>query len=172
MILFNLVGNFLRIRGDTFHAIECFRGALTIDSHNTDVLLNLARILINLAYNRDALWIVKHSLKDKKPDQKPWLQHFMLGRIYLTLNELEKAAKHFKISLEHNPAFQPTVHHLKNLQHIHQETSYGVYTAIVVTVLSVTVLPYLYYAVIKDVTEPNNNYNYKRVGFFKRKSNS
>ncbi|WP_411023813.1 tetratricopeptide repeat protein, partial [Salmonella sp. s51228] len=46
--LLNQIGNYWRIRGNTYLAIECFRKALSLKPDNPDVLLNLARVLYNL----------------------------------------------------------------------------------------------------------------------------
>lgn len=46
--VYNLIGNFWRIKGDTQKSIECFRKALSILPEEPDFLLNLARVLFNL----------------------------------------------------------------------------------------------------------------------------
>ena len=46
--LYNQIGNFWRIKGDTQKSIECFRRALAVSPNNAEILLNLAKILFNL----------------------------------------------------------------------------------------------------------------------------
>lgn len=57
--LFNQIGNFWRIKGDTKQAIECFRKALSITPTNSDVLLNLARVLFHMQYLDDAIHLTR-----------------------------------------------------------------------------------------------------------------
>ena len=79
LILFNQIGNFLRIKGDTFHSIECFRSALLITHNCPDIYLNLARIMLNLNYVKDAVYLAERSLDQLTPEQSTWLQHFTLA---------------------------------------------------------------------------------------------
>lgn len=57
--LYNQIGNFWRIKGDTKQAIECFRKALAITPTNSDVLLNLARVLFHMQYLDDAIHLTR-----------------------------------------------------------------------------------------------------------------
>lgn len=57
--LYNQIGNFWRIKGDTRQAIECFRKALAIMPTNSDVLLNLARVLFHMQYLDDAIHLTR-----------------------------------------------------------------------------------------------------------------
>ncbi len=50
--LYNQIGNFWRIKGDTQKSIECFRRALAVSPNNAEILLNLAKILFNLQVRR------------------------------------------------------------------------------------------------------------------------
>ena len=45
--LYNQIGNFWRVKGDTQKSIECFRRALAVSPNNAEVLLNL---VISSAY--------------------------------------------------------------------------------------------------------------------------
>lgn len=78
------MGNYWRIRGNTYLAIECFRKALSRKTDNADVLLNLARVLYNLNYQQDAAYLARISLQVQSPEQNSWLQHFTLGEVQLT----------------------------------------------------------------------------------------
>ena len=63
--LYNQIGNFWRIKGDTYKSIECFRRALAVSPNNADILLNLARVLFNLQYLDDAIFLTRRSLEVK-----------------------------------------------------------------------------------------------------------
>ena len=43
--LYNQIGNFWRVKGDTQKCIECFRRALAVSPNNAEVLLNLVILL-------------------------------------------------------------------------------------------------------------------------------
>lgn len=57
--LFNQIGNFWRIKGNATMSIDCFRRALSISPMNSEVLLNLARVLFNLQYLDDAIYLTR-----------------------------------------------------------------------------------------------------------------
>lgn len=57
--LYNQIGNYWRIKGDTAQAIECFRKALAVRPANPDVLLNMARVLFHQQYLDDAIHLAK-----------------------------------------------------------------------------------------------------------------
>lgn len=57
--LYNQIGNFWRIRGDVRQSIECFRRALAVSPTNAEVLLNLARVLFNLQFLDDAIYLTR-----------------------------------------------------------------------------------------------------------------
>ena len=61
--LYNQIGNFWRIKGDTSRSIECFRRALAVSPNNADILLNLARVLFLLQYLDDAIFLTRRSLE-------------------------------------------------------------------------------------------------------------
>ena len=73
--LYNQIGNFWRIKGDTHKSIECFRRALAVSPNNAEILLNLARVLFNLQYLDDAIFLTRRSLEvikkscEKKPSE-------------------------------------------------------------------------------------------------------
>lgn len=157
LILFNQIGNFLRIKGDTYHAIECFRSALVISYNNADILLNLARLLLNLNYIKDALYLVEHSLDQQSAEQSTWLQHFTLGEILERNGELERALSHFQMALDENPAFHPAKINIKNLGNVSTPVSANVYTFCIISVLCFFILTYVYFTIINEPDEENNN---------------
>jgi hypothetical protein len=46
------------------------------------VLLNLARVLFNLQYLDDAVYLTRRSLEVQPPDKNAWQQHLTLGEIF------------------------------------------------------------------------------------------
>lgn len=57
--LYNKIGNFWRIKGNAFISIECFRKALSINPTNSEVILNLARVLYHQGYLEDAIYLTR-----------------------------------------------------------------------------------------------------------------
>ncbi|XP_067658676.1 uncharacterized protein [Haliotis asinina] len=114
--VFNQIGNFWRIKGNTQLSIECFRKALSLSPNNADVLLNLARVLFNLQYLDDAIFLTRRSLVMQSPEQNSWLQHFTLGEILKAYGHFQEASLHFGHALELNPGFQPAQAHLREME--------------------------------------------------------
>ncbi|GFR82935.1 tetratricopeptide repeat protein 17-like, partial [Elysia marginata] len=127
--VYNLIGNFWRIKGNTQTSIECFRKALSITPNNSNVLLNLARVLLNLQYLDDAILLAWRSLKlhhEENNTASSWLQHFTLGQALRALAErggsephpqhARQAAAHFQQALALNPGFAPAKLHLRELE--------------------------------------------------------
>ncbi|KAI0238487.1 hypothetical protein LSAT2_010786 [Lamellibrachia satsuma] len=114
--IFNQIGNFWRIKGDTQISIDCFRKALSISPSNPDVLLNLARVLFNLQYLDDAIFLTRRSLEMQAPDENSWLQHFTLGEILKAYGHYHEASLHFRHTLDLNPGFQPAQAHLREME--------------------------------------------------------
>ena len=160
----------MRIKGDTYRAIECFRSALKEQPKNADVLLNLARVLLNLGFMDDAIYLAKKAIDTQPPEQNTWLQHFMLGEILQISGQLEQAALHFQSSIDQNPNFHPALAHLKQLGQLEHEHSSNLYTVLVITLLCSSIVPYLYFAVIKEESSEtaNNITIHTRKGLFRR----
>ena len=114
--VYNQIGNFWRIKGDAQMSIDCFRKALHFSADNADVLLNLARVLFNLQYLDDAVYLTRRSLDRQPPDQNSWLQHFTLGEILKAYGHFRDAALHFRHALDLNPGFQPAQAHLRDME--------------------------------------------------------
>lgn len=57
--LYNKIGNFWRIKGNALISIECFRKALSINPTNSEVILNLARVLYHQGYLEDAIYLTR-----------------------------------------------------------------------------------------------------------------
>lgn len=146
LTVLNQVGNFWRIKGNTQHAIECFRKALHISSDHPDLLLNLARVLFNLKFYDDAVFLAKRSLHMKASDSHAWLQYFTLGEVYKALEKYEEAAFYFKKSLQKNPGLQVAEMHLKELG-LDQQHSVNVYTMLIIFGLVSVVLALIYYLI-------------------------
>lgn len=113
--VYNQIGNFWRIKGNTQLSIECFRKALSLSPDNPDVLLHLARVLFNLQYLDDAITLTRKSLSMQSTDHNSWLQHFTLGEILKAYGHYQEASFHFRHTLELNPGFPPAQAHLRDL---------------------------------------------------------
>ncbi|KAI8500461.1 hypothetical protein Bbelb_220270 [Branchiostoma belcheri] len=143
--VYNQIGNFFRIRGNTFSAIECFRKALSLSPSNPDILLNLARVLFNLQYLDDAIHLTRRSLELQPPGQNCWLHHFTLGEILKAYGNYHEASIHFRHALDLNPSFLPARAHLQSLANP-QTSSATVYTAVIISCLIVGVLICLWHS--------------------------
>ena len=150
MVLYNQIGNFLRIRGDTYHSIECFRSALAIAPANSDVLLNLARVLHNLQFFEDALVLTQRSLDLQPSDRNSWLQHFTMGEILKSRGDVDQAITHFQNALDLNPAFLPAELHLRELGYVHGTVNTSMYSLILIALLVSSLFPFVYFTVMGD----------------------
>eukprot|EP00794_Sanderia_malayensis_P015411 gene15411-16985_t len=150
VILFNQVGNFLRIKGHTYHSIECFRSALALAPDNPDVLLNLARVLHNLKFYDDAIYLTQHSLEFQSSDQNAWLQYFTLGEILKSRGEIEKATEHFRNALSLNPSFIPAEIHLKELGYFQDAVNTDFMSVIIIAILITSLFPFVYFTILGD----------------------
>ncbi len=137
--IYNKIGNFWRIKGDTQKSIECFRKALSLSPSDSDVLLNLARVLFNLQYLDDAIELTRKSLQSQAPDQNSWLQHFTLGEILKAYGKYPEAAVHFRHTLDLNAGFQPAEAHLREMEY-HPDTTVTYYTLFIILFLVLGVL--------------------------------
>lgn len=118
MELYNRIGNFWRIKGNTKLAIECFRHALALTPNNADILLNLARVLFNLNYHEDAIFLAERSLTEKlkQPSpSNPWLQYFTLGESFKGRQKYETATMYFQKALQLNPNLHAAEVHLREM---------------------------------------------------------
>ncbi|KAI5638535.1 hypothetical protein NE865_08852 [Phthorimaea operculella] len=132
--LYNQIGNFWRIKGDTRLSIECFRRALAVSPYNAEVLLNLARVLFTLQYLDDAIYLTRRSLEVQPPDRSAWQQYFTLGEIFKAYGHYQEAAVHLRHALDLRPDFEPAVAALKDIENI-PEASVHVYTLLIIVCL-------------------------------------
>lgn len=137
--LYNQIGNFWRIKGDAQKSIECFRRALAVSPHNAEVLLNLARVLFNLQYLDDAIYLTRRSLEVQPPDKNAWQQYFTLGEIFKAYGHYQEASLHLRHSLELKPEFEPALAALKDMESI-PDTTIHVYTLLIIICLVLGVL--------------------------------
>ena len=140
------MGNYWRVKGNTQHSIECFRKALHISSDHPDLLLNLARVLFNLQFYDDAVFLAKRSLHMKASESQAWLQHFTLGEVYKALEKYEEAAFYFRKSLQQNPSLHQAEKYLKEMG-LDQTHSVNVYTLFIIFALVAVVLAMIYYLI-------------------------
>lgn len=140
----NQIGNLWRIKGNTQYAIDCFRQALALDSTNSDVLLNLGRVLFNLNFVENSIFLTKMSLHHKQPRSATWLQHYTLGEAYKTIRKYEEASLYFRKALELNPAKHSIIEiHLREIEDNNRPTN--IYTVVIILILIMTVLGIMYY---------------------------
>ena len=137
--MYNQIGNFWRIKGNTQLSIECFRKALSLTPNHPDVLLNLARVLFNLQYLDDAIFLTRKSLEMQSPDQNSWLQHFTLGEILKAYGHYHEATLHFRHTLDLNPGFQPAQAHLREME-VNPDGTVTYYTLFIILFLVLGVL--------------------------------
>lgn len=137
--LYNQIGNFWRIKGDAKKSIECFRRALAVSPHNAEVLLNLARVLFNLQYLDDAIYLTRRSLEVQPPDKNAWQQYFTLGQIFKAYGHYQEASLHLRHSLELKPDFEPALTALKDMESIPDSTIH-IYTLLIIICLALGVL--------------------------------
>ncbi|XP_065194453.1 uncharacterized protein LOC135825757 [Sycon ciliatum] len=121
LALLNELGNFWRVQGNTLEAVECFRAALHQQPDNADVLLNLARLLLNMGYVQDARALAHKSLAVASPEHNSWLQHFTLADTYERSGSQEDTIRELSHTLDLNPGFKPAemlLSHLKLKHHV------------------------------------------------------
>lgn len=110
------IGNFWRIKGNSQFAIECFRKALSISPNNPEVLLYLGRVLFNLEYLDDAIFLTRRSLVMQPSSENSWLQHYTLGEILKAYGHYQEATLHFRHALDLNPGYQPAEANLREME--------------------------------------------------------
>ncbi|KAK9501616.1 hypothetical protein O3M35_012310 [Rhynocoris fuscipes] len=137
--LYNQIGNFWRLKGDTYKSIECFRRALAVSPHNAEVLLNLARVLFTLQYLDDAIYLTRRSLEVQPPDKSAWQQYFTLGEIFKAYGHYQEASLHMRHCLHLRPGFDPAVSALKDLEAT-PDNNIHIYTLLIIVCLVLGVL--------------------------------
>jgi len=140
--IYNQIANFWRIKGDTQASIECFRRALAVSPNNAEILLNLARVLFNLQYLDDAIFLTRRSLEVQPPDQNAWQQHFQLGEILKAYGHFQEAALHLRHVLELRPHHEPALAILKEMEAAPDSTVH-VYTLLIIVFLVLAVLGWI-----------------------------
>jgi len=140
--IYNQIANFWRIKGDTRASIECFRRALAVSPNNAEILLNLARVLFNLQYLDDAIFLTRRSLEVQPPDQNAWQQHFQLGEILKAYGHFQEAALHLRHVLELRPNHEPALEILKEMEATPDSTVH-VYTLLIIVFLVLAVLGWI-----------------------------
>lgn len=140
--IYNQIANFWRIKGDTQASIECFRRALAVSPNNAEILLNLARVLFNLQYLDDAIFLTRRSLEVQPPDQNAWQQHFQLGEILKAYGHFQEAALHLRHVLELRPNHEPALQILKEMEATPDSTVH-VYTLLIIVFLVLAVLGWI-----------------------------
>ena len=173
---YNRLGNFWRVRGDTHEAIDCYRQGLSRSADHPDLLLNLARVLVNLEYWDDAKELVMRSLQVKSPEHNSWLEQYTLGEISKEIGSLEDAIIHFRQALDLNPNFEMTQCHLQELEGDSQSIGTMLYTLIILMLLTAGVFCLLLWLLGDDddegQTETPNYQQVKHRDKYSRMSNT
>ncbi|XP_037936382.1 uncharacterized protein LOC119670264 [Teleopsis dalmanni] len=141
--LYNQIGNYWRIVGNARIAIECFRRALAMAPNNSEVLLNLARLLYNLQYLDDAIHLTRRSLDVKPLDQSGWEQYFTLGEIFRAYGHFQESLLHFRHALQLNPHHEPILIALREIEN-HPDLQLNIYTVIIIIALILAVLAVIF----------------------------
>lgn len=114
--LFNQIGNFLRIKGNVAKAIDCFRAAIIMEPTNADVLHDLARVLFNIQYLDDAVFLLRRSLEDQPNNPHSWRSFVTLGEIYRSYGQFQQALFYFRKAIELNPDHESTARTIRDMQ--------------------------------------------------------
>merc|ERR1719474_32795 len=179
--IYNQIANFWRIKGDTQASIECFRRALAVSPNNAEILLNLARVLFNLQYLDDAIFLTRRSLEVQPHDQSAWQQHFQLGEILKAYGHFQEAALHLRHVLELRPNHEPALAILKEMEAAPDSTVH-VYTLLIIVFLVLAVLGWILSTLDASLAElqpdggshaaRNINFKISRNGLKHRKPNT
>lgn len=137
--LYNQIGNYFRIKGDARQSIECFRRALAVSPTNAEVLLNLARVLFNLQFLDDAIYLTRRSLEVQPPDKSPWKQYLTLGEIFKAYGHFQESQIHLRHALELAPDHMGIKQVLLDVENIPASTL-NFYTILIIFFLAMGVL--------------------------------
>ena len=100
------LGDRLKERGRISAAVLEYRRALEESRDSVPIMNKLSSALIDLGRNEEALEILKHLKQISSDHPSPYKQ---LGRIYLKMNDFQKAREAFEEVIQINP-FDPEVH--------------------------------------------------------------
>ncbi|KAG5683649.1 hypothetical protein PVAND_012920 [Polypedilum vanderplanki] len=138
--LYNQIGNFHRIKGNALLSIECFRKALSINPTNSEVILNLARVLFQHGYLEDAIYLTRRSLEVHSSDiRATWRQYFTLGEIFKKYGNIQESILHLRHALELSPQHDKIVQALEDIEKI-KLSNVHVYTILIILILVIFVL--------------------------------
>lgn len=137
--LYNQIGNFWRIKGNALNSIECFRKALSISPTNSEVILNLARVLFHQGYLEDAIYLTRKSLEVHSSDRSAWRQYFTLGEIFKKYGNIQESILHLRHALELSPSHDKIRQALEELENI-PISSLNIYTILIILLLVLGVL--------------------------------
>ncbi|CAH1785951.1 unnamed protein product [Owenia fusiformis] len=104
-VLFNMAAFFWRIKGDSFHVIECVRRALHYSPsiHKDIALISLANVLHRARYSKEAAIVVTAALEISRELN---VNHFTLGNIFAVLGEYNKSVACYENTLRIQPDFE------------------------------------------------------------------
>uniref|UniRef100_UPI0035902704 uncharacterized protein isoform X2 n=1 Tax=Myxine glutinosa TaxID=7769 RepID=UPI0035902704 len=152
VLLHKKIGNYWRVKGNAYHAIECFRKALAASPQHPDVLQDLARLLFSHGFLEDAIMLTWRSLELQPPQCSVWYQHFSLGEMLKAAGDEAGAAAHFHQAVDLNPGLQEAARELADLQKgsVCSSTSLTLQTATLISTLVVVVLLLLHHKLLSD----------------------
>lgn len=153
--LYNQIGNFWRIKGNALIAIECFRKALSISPTNSEVILNLARVLFHQGYLEDAIYLCRKSLEVHSSDRSAWRQYFTLGEIFKKYGNIQESILHLRHALELSPQHDKIRQALEELENI-PISSLNIYTILIILFLVLGVLIVMRYLTADDASSAND----------------
>uniref|UniRef100_A0A1A9UHX7 Uncharacterized protein n=1 Tax=Glossina austeni TaxID=7395 RepID=A0A1A9UHX7_GLOAU len=134
--VYHHIGNYWRIVGHAIEAVKCFRRALDISPTESEVMFNLGKVLYNLQYLDDAIYMTRRSIEFQSPAHTVWPQYYMLGEILRTYGDIQGSLHYYRLALELNPTHELIV---KALRDIDNKPTAGVHTYTVVIIITLVI---------------------------------
>ncbi|KAL9874092.1 uncharacterized protein LOC119637348 isoform X2 [Glossina fuscipes] len=128
--VYHHIGNYWRIVGDAIEAVKCFRRALDISPTESEIMFNLGKVLYNLQYLDDAIYMTR------SPAHTVWPQYYMLGEILKTYGDIQGSLHYYRLALELNPTHELIV---KALRDIDNKPTAGIHTYTVVIIITLVI---------------------------------
>ncbi len=123
-IIYNELGLAYDGAGRTEQALKCFQKGHQIDPLYESIIFNLASQCLKMNDSKKAMEIVS----DWQPsDSQMFNYHFILGRIYSELNQLDKAHENYQRALKAKPNDITTIVNIANIQARKKEYEGAIY---------------------------------------------
>uniref|UniRef100_A0A1A9W940 Uncharacterized protein n=1 Tax=Glossina brevipalpis TaxID=37001 RepID=A0A1A9W940_9MUSC len=137
--VYHHIGNYWRIIGDAVEAVKCFRRALDISPTESEIMFNLGKVLYNLQYLDDAIYMTRRSIEFQSPTHTVWPQYYMLGEILRTYGDIQGSLHYYRLALELNPTHELIVKALRDIDN-KPTTGIHTYTIVIIVTLVIAVL--------------------------------